>query len=102
MQFISLLICKTYPLEKKTDKYDIIFPLASLTICSKQSSKSCLKTLEGLCRSVLLLAADDLVWVELRNLIEFGTRIKSKEFILDFTVNVNNPVFLNFENADVP
>lgn len=55
------------------------------------------KALEGLCRSVLCLNPKDIVQVELRNPIELGTRIESKEFILDLAVNVNNSIFLNLE-----
>lgn len=55
------------------------------------------KALEGLCRSVLHLSAEDTVSVTLQNPIELGQTIDSKEFILDLAVLVNNALYLNLE-----
>lgn len=55
------------------------------------------KALEGLCRSVLHLSPKDNIKVTLRNPIELGQKIESKEFILDLAVVVNDSIFLNLE-----
>ena len=55
------------------------------------------KALEGLCRSVLRLSPRDNIKVTLRNPVELGRNIESKEFILDLAVIVNDSIFLNLE-----
>lgn len=55
------------------------------------------KALEGLCRSVLHLSAEDTISVTLQNPIELGKKIEDKEFILDLAVLINNSQYLNLE-----
>ncbi|MBP3592886.1 MAG: Rpn family recombination-promoting nuclease/putative transposase [Lachnospiraceae bacterium] len=55
------------------------------------------KALEGLCRSVLHLSAEDTISVTLQNPIELGKKIEDKEFILDLAVLINNSRYLNLE-----
>lgn len=55
------------------------------------------KALEGLCRSVLHLTEKDTISVTLRNPIELGQKINSREFILDLAVIINESIFLNLE-----
>lgn len=55
------------------------------------------KALEGLCRIVLGSNENDTVSVTLRNPIELGKTIDTKDFILDLAVLVNNSLFLNLE-----
>ena len=55
------------------------------------------KALEGLCRSLLRLSPSDSLQVELKNPIQLGETIDSKEFVLDLALIINNSLFLNLE-----
>ena len=55
------------------------------------------KALEGLCRSLLRLPPSDSLQIELKNPIQLGETIDSKEFVLDLALTINNSLFLNLE-----
>ena len=55
------------------------------------------KALEGLCRSLLRLSPNDSLQIELKNPIQLGETIDSKEFILDLALIINGNLFLNLE-----
>lgn len=55
------------------------------------------KALEGLCRSLLRLSPSDTLHIDLKNPIQLGETIESKEFVLDLALTINNNLFLNLE-----
>jgi len=55
------------------------------------------KALEGLCRSLLRLSPSDSLHIELKNPIQLGETIDSKEFVLDLALTINESLFLNLE-----
>ena len=55
------------------------------------------KALEGLCRSLLRLSPSDSLHIDLKNPIQLGAAIESKEFILDLALAINGSLFLNLE-----
>ena len=55
------------------------------------------KALEGLCRSLLRLSPSDSLHIDLKNPIQLGAAIESKEFILDLALIINDSLFLNLE-----
>ena len=55
------------------------------------------KALEGLCRSLLRLSPSDSLHIDLKNPIQLGATIDSKEFILDLALTINDSLFLNLE-----
>ena len=55
------------------------------------------KALEGLCRSLLRLSPSDSLHIDLKNPIQLGAAIESKEFILDLALAINDSLFLNLE-----
>ena len=55
------------------------------------------KAREGLCRAILRLPKEASVKTEVRNPIQLGKKIESKEFILDLFVLVNHFIYINLE-----
>ena len=55
------------------------------------------KALEGLCRSLLRLSPSDSLHIDLKNPIQLGETIDSKEFILDLALIINDSLYLNLE-----
>lgn len=55
------------------------------------------KALEGLCRSLLRLSPSDSLHIDLKNPIQLGATLESKEFILDLALTINDSLFLNLE-----
>ncbi len=55
------------------------------------------KAREGLCRAILRLPKEASVKTEVRNPIQLGKTIESKEFILDLFVLVNHFIYINLE-----
>ena len=55
------------------------------------------KALEGLCRSLLRLPPSDSLHIDLKNPIQLGETIDSKEFVLDLALTINDSLYLNLE-----
>jgi len=55
------------------------------------------KALEGLCRSLLHLSPSDTLHIDLKNPIQLGESIESKEFVLDLALTINDSLYLNLE-----
>ena len=55
------------------------------------------KALEGLCRSLLRLSPSDSLHIDLKNPIQLGETIDSKEFVLDLALTINGNLYLNLE-----
>ena len=55
------------------------------------------KALKGLCRSLLRLSPSDTLHIDLKNPIQLGAAIDSKEFVLDLALTINDSLYLNLE-----